>query len=103
MPPQEPEPWEDIYPAVWWGNSAPQIMDNRYANAYASFIDHWNYDEVSEDCLKLNIWTPCLADGKNELLLYGCMEEVTEMAMVLNRMDIMERNSAGKAMLYFVP
>jgi para-nitrobenzyl esterase len=63
MPPQKPEPWEDIFPAVWWGNSAPQIMDNRYANVYQSLIDHWNYDDVSEDCLRLNIWTPAIADG----------------------------------------
>jgi len=25
MPPQKPEPWEDVFPAVWWGNTAPQI------------------------------------------------------------------------------
>ena len=64
MPPRRPEPWDDVYPAVWWGNSAPQIMDDRYGNAWASFRDHWNYDDVSEDCLKLNVWTPALADGK---------------------------------------
>ncbi len=64
MPPQKPEPWDDVFPAVWWGNSAPQIMENRYANAYASFADHWNYDDVSEDCLRLNIFTPAVADGK---------------------------------------
>ncbi len=23
MPPQKPKPWTDIFPAVWWGNSAP--------------------------------------------------------------------------------
>ncbi len=63
MPPQPPEPWEGILPAVWWGNSAPQNMDNRYGNAWASFVDHWNYDDVSEDCLRLNIWTPALDDG----------------------------------------
>ena len=63
MPPQPPEPWEGILPAVWWGNSAPQNMDNRYGNAWASFVDHWNYDDVSEDCLRLNIWTPALGDG----------------------------------------
>jgi para-nitrobenzyl esterase len=64
MPPQPPEPWEEVYPAVWWGPSAPQLMEGRYANQWASFVDRWNYDEVSEDCLRLNIWTPALADGK---------------------------------------
>jgi para-nitrobenzyl esterase len=64
MPSQKPEPWTDIRPAVWWGNSAPQIMENRYANVYASFIDHWNYDDVSENCLSINIWTPGYNDGR---------------------------------------
>jgi para-nitrobenzyl esterase len=64
MPPQKLEPWTDIKPAVWWGNSAPQIMDNRYANVYASFVDHWNYDDVSENCLSINVWTPGYNDGK---------------------------------------
>jgi len=64
MPPQKPKPWTDIFPAVWWGNSAPQIMEKRYANVYSSFIDHWNYDDVSEDCLRLNVLTPAINDGK---------------------------------------
>ena len=64
MPPQKPEKWEDVFPAVWWGNTAPQIMDNRYAYPYSSFADHWNYDDVSEDCLKLNVWTSAIADGQ---------------------------------------
>ena len=64
MPPQKPKAWTDVYPAVWWGNTAPQDMNKRYENKYASFVDHWNYDDVSEDCLRLNIWTPGIADGK---------------------------------------
>lgn len=63
MPPQKPEPWSNVFPAVWWGNSAPQILDNQFSRPYASFADCWNYDAVSEDCLRLNVWTKGLADG----------------------------------------
>ena len=27
MPPQKPKPWTDVFPALWWGNSAPQNME----------------------------------------------------------------------------
>lgn len=64
MAPKKPEPWTDVKPTIWWGNTAPQIMDNRYANVHYSFADHWNYDDVSEDCLRLNVWTNGIADGK---------------------------------------
>ncbi|HEY5823889.1 MAG TPA: carboxylesterase family protein [Cyclobacteriaceae bacterium] len=64
MPPQKPKPWTETYPALWWGNTAPQNMEKRYASQYYSFSDHWNYDDVSEDCLRLNVWTPAIKDGK---------------------------------------
>lgn len=70
MPPQKPVPWNDIKPTIWWGNSAPQIMEKRYANAYSSFVDHWNYDDVSEDCLKLNIWTPALDKANRPVIVW---------------------------------
>jgi len=70
MPPQKPIPWAETRPAVWWGNTAPQIMDNRYANQYASFVDHWNYDDVSEDCLRVNVWTPALDQKKRPVILW---------------------------------
>lgn len=70
MPPQPPKSWDNILPTVWWGNTAPQIMDNRYANAYSSFVDHWNYDDVSEDCLKLNVWTPAIDTKKRPVLVW---------------------------------
>jgi len=64
MPPQKPEPYSGIYPAVWWGNTAPQNMEKRYADPHYAFADHWNYDDVSEDCLRINVWTPGYGDGK---------------------------------------
>jgi para-nitrobenzyl esterase len=70
MPPQKPKPWTEVYAALWWGNSAPQNMENRYASKYASFRDHWNYDDVSEDCLRINVFTPGLKDGRKRPVLF---------------------------------
>jgi para-nitrobenzyl esterase len=69
MPPQKPKPWTDTFAALWWGNTAPQNMDKRYAFVPASFRDHWNYDDVSEDCLRLNVFTPAL-DGKKRPVMF---------------------------------
>jgi para-nitrobenzyl esterase len=70
LPPQKPKPWTDVYNALWWGNSAPQNMDNRYANKLASFRDRWNYDDVSEDCLRINVFTPAINDGKKRPVMF---------------------------------
>ena len=70
MPPLKPKAWTNVYPALWWGNSAPQNMENRYENKYASWRDHWNYDDVSEDCLRLNVFTPSINDGKKRPVMF---------------------------------
>ncbi len=70
MPPQKPKPWSEVFPAVWWGNSAPQNMANRYAGKYGAFRDHWNYDDVSEDCLCVNVFTPATGDGQKRPVLF---------------------------------
>ena len=70
MPPQRPKPWSEVFPALWWGNSAPQNMEARYSNRYASFRDHWNYDDVSEDCLRINVFTPATGDGQKRPVLF---------------------------------
>ena len=71
MPPQKPDPWKDIYPAVYWPNSAPQVLDNFYANRYLAFTDYWHYDDVSENCLGINVWTPGYNDNtKRPVLLW---------------------------------
>jgi para-nitrobenzyl esterase len=70
MPPQKPKPWAEIYPATWWGNSAPQMLDGIYSrNRYSTFADHWNYDDVGEDCLRINVFTPAVNDGKTRQVL----------------------------------
>ena len=71
MPPQNPEPWTDIFPAVYWPNAAPQLLENFYANRYLAFTDYWHYDDVSENCLGINVWTPGYGDNaKRPVILW---------------------------------
>ena len=70
MPPQRPEPWSNVRPAVFYGNSAPQDIYDRSPESYGVFVDHWNYDVLSEDCLRLNVWTPALDDKKRPVLVW---------------------------------
>lgn len=63
MPPQPPQPWEGVRPAVAFGESAPQEYYDRRPESYYMFTDHWNYDAMGEDCLRLNVWTSGLGDG----------------------------------------
>ena len=70
LPPKKPTPWTEVRPALWWGPSAPQVMAGRYSRNEASFIDHWNYYDLSEDCLKLNVWTPALDGSKRPVILW---------------------------------
>jgi len=69
MPPQKPDPWKDVYPAVYWPNSAPQILNNFYADRYLAFTDYWHYDEISENCLGINVWTPGYKDNTRRPVL----------------------------------
>ena len=64
MPPKKPAPWKDVYPAVYWPNAAPQLLDNFYANKYQAFTDYWHYDAITENCLGINVWTPGYKDSK---------------------------------------
>jgi para-nitrobenzyl esterase len=69
MPPKKPAPWTDVYEALWWGPSAPQDMEDRYADPIKSFRDHWNYYDVNEDCLRINVFTPAVGDGEKRPVL----------------------------------
>ncbi len=60
-PPEEPEPWQNIYPAFSFGPVSPQTLDE-YEPASAQFQD--------EDCLRLNVWTPGADDKRRTVLVF---------------------------------
>lgn len=71
MPPQKPEPWEGVRLALNYGDMAPQPQPyEKYPESPAAFVDDWNYFDSSEDCLRLNVWTPALDGKKRPVLVY---------------------------------
>ncbi|KAH6922837.1 hypothetical protein HPB50_019839 [Hyalomma asiaticum] len=51
------EPWTDVFDATVKPESCVQVLDTFYGNFSGSTV--WNANtEMSEDCLKLNVWTP---------------------------------------------
>jgi para-nitrobenzyl esterase len=67
---QKPESWKDIYPAVYWPNAAPQLLENFFSkDRYLAFTDYWHYDDVSENCLGINVWTPGYNDNEKRPVL----------------------------------
>lgn len=70
MPPREPESWEGVRPTVYYGEWAPQRQYNRPPESQGAFVDHWNYDTMGEDCLRLNVWTPALDAARRPVLVW---------------------------------
>ena len=68
LPAKAPEPWKDEYPALIYGANCPQNLHN-YNNIEMSFLFDWDDGYMSEDMLKLNIWTPGLS-GKRPVMVY---------------------------------
>lgn len=73
MAPKKADPWSNVFPAIWYPNCAPQIsqptIHSGYFGRFRGFRDHENYDDISENCLGINVWTPGYKDGKKRPVL----------------------------------
>ena len=79
MAPREPISWTGVRNALTWGPSAPQNSGRKgNANLYKeidtevfcnAFSFHWSDLIYSEDCLRINIWTPGINDHKKRPVL----------------------------------
>ena len=58
--PQSVKPWQDVRPALMYGNICPQPEGNPLAN----FMFSGPTLKQSDDCLNLNVWTPAVNDGR---------------------------------------
>jgi para-nitrobenzyl esterase len=64
MPPAKPKPWQGVRSSRQYGYVAPQGPRAGWANDEEAFMFAWDDGVQSEDCLRVNVWTPAVADGK---------------------------------------
>ncbi len=68
LPAKPPIAWTGEYPALIYGANCPQRLHD-YTAIEQSFIQDWDDGYMSEDMLKLNLWTPSLS-GKRPVMVY---------------------------------
>jgi para-nitrobenzyl esterase len=63
MPPVKPKPWAGVRSSRQYGYVCPQGPRTGWANDEEAFLFSWDDGVPSEDCLRLNIWSPRINDG----------------------------------------
>jgi para-nitrobenzyl esterase len=64
MPPVKAKAWGGVRSSRQYGNVAPQAPRQGWANDEEAFMFSWDDGIQGEDCLRINLWTPAVNDGK---------------------------------------
>lgn len=70
LPAERPDSWDGIRSSRHWGPVCPQAKNNGWRGDQNAFFYQWNDGYQDEDCLRLNIWTKGIGDGKKRPVLF---------------------------------
>ena len=71
MPPQDPEPWQDVRASRAYGPTCPQDKRMGWYDDNQAFAMHWDDGFPDEDCLRVNVWTSAIkADAKLPVMVW---------------------------------
>ena len=68
--PKPPKSWTGLRSSRHFGPEAPQAFRSIWDNDEEGFLFEWDYGYQSEDCLRLNVWTPATGGKARPVLLY---------------------------------
>ena len=64
MPPQDPDSWEGVQTALYYGHQCYQSPRMTWEDDCEAFLYQWDDGTQSDDCLYLNVWTNGINDGR---------------------------------------
>src|SRR3984957_11491170 len=64
MPPVRNKPWSGVRSSRQYGHVAPQASRSGWDHDEEAFMFSWDDGIQGEDCLRVNVWTPGIGDGK---------------------------------------
>ncbi|WP_018616409.1 carboxylesterase/lipase family protein [Segetibacter koreensis] len=68
--PQKPEPWTGIRSSMTYGPVAPLMDPTTSVQDESEFVYHHDWGYTNEDCMRVNVWTPGINDGKKRPVMF---------------------------------
>ena len=68
--PQKPKQWQGVRSSMTYGPVAPLETPTTSVQDESEFVFHHDWGYTSEDCMRINVWTPGINDGKKRPVLF---------------------------------
>jgi para-nitrobenzyl esterase len=68
--PQKPKPWTNIRSSMTYGPVAPLETPTTTVQDESEFVFHHDWGYTNEDCMRVNVWTPGINDGKKRPVMF---------------------------------
>lgn len=68
--PSKPTPWKGVRSSTMYGPVAPLLSPTTAIQDESEFVFDHDWGFPNEDCLRVNVWTPSIDDGKKRPVLF---------------------------------
>jgi para-nitrobenzyl esterase len=67
---RKPEPWTEIRSSLTYGPVSPLIDPVTHVHDESEFVFNHSWGYTNEDCMRVNVWTPGVNDGKKRPVMF---------------------------------